>query len=485
METIFALMFGAWLAGELLLRAATHNKKSHIISIALLFMGFSVFTSLILLLSGIWYFTVPLAASLFNGARAYQGAYGWDYARAQVARMQNWIAGGMVTALLIGLLFTPQAFMLSLNILFFAISLYCLLHTMYAVRTLRYKPAPGSDELPTVTLAIPARNENHALTAALRAATASQYPKLEILVLDDCSQDETAEIIRSFAHAGVRFVKGAEPSDDWLGKNRAYQLLSRQANGKYILFMGVDERLAPDSILQLVQYMEQRRLRMASILPYRPQFDLFASLLQPMRYYRHLALPFMNGQPLPISSAWIIARDELESAGGFAAVSRNIDPETYFARRLLKNGAYRFLLSNKKLGITTRKRYRSQIDTGVRSVYPRLHRNIMVSLALAAGFALFLATSINLIVVTLTPELYFGINEQLQLAAWIALLACHTFILLHVRPHSWWLAPLSLPIALALQSWLFIKSAYEYEFGQVIWKGRSVCIPVLTGKRGT
>src|SRR5690606_10627587 len=60
-------------------------------------------------------------------------------------------------------------------------------------------------ELPTVSVCIPARNETNALEDCLRSMLANDYPKLEILVLDDCSQDRTAEVIKSFAHAGVRF----------------------------------------------------------------------------------------------------------------------------------------------------------------------------------------------------------------------------------------------------------------------------------------
>src|SRR4029077_9013676 len=58
-------------------------------------------------------------------------------------------------------------------------------------------------DLPTVTVAIPARNEDAQLDQCLQSLLAGDYPKLEIIVLDDCSQDRTSEIIRRFAHDGV------------------------------------------------------------------------------------------------------------------------------------------------------------------------------------------------------------------------------------------------------------------------------------------
>src|SRR5258708_23758653 len=123
-------------------------------------------------------------------------------------------------------------------------SLVLLASTMRHVRTTRAPrlPEPGiSDhDLPTLTVAIPARNETDDLEACLTSLVASNYPKLEILVLDDCSQSRrTPEIIRSYAHAGVRFVEGKSPERNWLAKNQAYQQLFEEANGELLLFAGV------------------------------------------------------------------------------------------------------------------------------------------------------------------------------------------------------------------------------------------------------
>jgi hypothetical protein len=88
------------------------------------------------------------------------------------------------------------------------------------------KPLP-KDELPSLSVLIPARNETTQLETCLTSLLASTYPKLEIIVLDDCSQDKrTPEIIRSFAQSGIRFIAGEIPSDTWLAKNFAYKLMA-------------------------------------------------------------------------------------------------------------------------------------------------------------------------------------------------------------------------------------------------------------------
>lgn len=55
-------------------------------------------------------------------------------------------------------------------------------------------PDSQSKLLPTVTIAIPARNETEALAECLEQWIASTYPKLEILVLDDCSRTKRAQL---------------------------------------------------------------------------------------------------------------------------------------------------------------------------------------------------------------------------------------------------------------------------------------------------
>ncbi|MCD8561812.1 glycosyltransferase, partial [Candidatus Saccharibacteria bacterium] len=116
----------------------------------------------------------------------------------------------------------------------------------------------GSD-MPSVSVCIPARNEQHALADCLQRVIASTYERLEIIVLDDVSGDDTSALIRSFAQDGVRFVQGKALPPGWLGKNHALQGLLEEASGSYVLFMDVDTRLEPQAIEHLVRYAQSHR----------------------------------------------------------------------------------------------------------------------------------------------------------------------------------------------------------------------------------
>jgi hypothetical protein len=127
-------------------------------------------------------------------------------------------------------------------------------------KTLQATTAYTDQALPTLSVLIPARNETDDLHACLTDLIASDYPKLEIIVLDDCSQNKrTPEIIRDFAQSGVRFIAGDEPSESWLAKNYAYEQLAQASNGDYLLFCGVDLRVSPGALRELMTTMLEDR----------------------------------------------------------------------------------------------------------------------------------------------------------------------------------------------------------------------------------
>ncbi len=253
-------------------------------------------------------------------------------------------------------------------------------------------------DLPTLTVAIPARNETADLQTCLETLTASDYPKLEIIVLDDCSQNaRTPEIIRSFAQKGVRFLQGDDIKQNWLAKNQAYQQLLDAASGDYIVFAGVDTRFEPESLRRLVEAAMYKNKSMISVIPSNDTLSLFSQsesiLLQPVRYAWELSLPRkMFKRPPVLSTCWIIQRKTLQSAGGFAAVSRSIVPESYFARVCAVHDGYSFMQSNEYIGIRSHKATPEQWDTGIRTRYPQLHRRpeLVLLITIAEVFGLLL-----------------------------------------------------------------------------------------------
>jgi len=337
-------------------------------------------------------------------------------------------------------------------------------------------------DLLSLTVAIPARNETEELEQCLESLLSSNYPKLEILVLDDCSQNKrTPEIIRNFAQRGVRFMAGSAPPESWLAKNYAYDQLAAGANGSLILFCGVDARFEPHSLTAIVKTMLQRKKTMLSVMPrnLRQGSGPAGLMIQPSRYAWEICIPrrLLNRPPV-LSTCWMITKDALKTAGGFDAARRSILPEAYLAREAAKNNdGYSFVQADKVLGVSTQKTVTEQHDTAVRTRYPQLHRRpevvCLVGLAELSllfwplvMFAVALLTGVwPLAVLCGLAYLLYGIN-------YFAVTA-----ITYQRPV--WSSLLLFPVAVIYDLWLLNYSMWQYEFHEVLWKGRNVCLPLM------
>lgn len=344
-------------------------------------------------------------------------------------------------------------------------------------------PQPVADrDLPALSVLIPARNETDDLDRCLQSLIACDYPKLEIVVLDDCSaMRRTPEIIRSYAHEGVRFIQGQMPDETrWLAKNFAYAQLAHAASGELLLFCGVDTRFEPQSLRELVGILETRGKDMLSVMPLRSAPDSQrSSILQAMRYYWEICLPrrFFKRPPV-LSTCWLIRRNTLERMGGFESVSRSVNPEAPLARKAVATDSYRFIRSDEQLGLWSDKSEAEQYATSIRVRYPQLHRRLeLVALASMYEAVFMLGPIVGLIFV---PHMA---HAMAYVALWGVTLFCllitYGIVVMGARLSNPWYGWALLPVGILADLWVLNVSMWKYEFRSVDWKGRNVCVPVM------
>lgn len=123
--------------------------------------------------------------------------------------------------------------------------------------------APSPQKFPRVSVVAPARNEAKKIRATLRSLLAQDYPNLEIIVINDRSDDETGAIIDEFVAQDerVKAIHVAELPSGWLGKNHANWRGAERATGDYLLFTDADVLFAPSTISKTVGYALQCRAR--------------------------------------------------------------------------------------------------------------------------------------------------------------------------------------------------------------------------------
>lgn len=123
----------------------------------------------------------------------------------------------------------------------------------------------------SVSIIIPVRNEALNIRECLESLQKLSYDtdKLEIIVVDDGSTDNTADIISEFTHKNstFRLINAPVLPDGWMGKNHACFIGAKEAKNDILLFIDADVRLLPNSLLKTTAYMVGNDVKMLSLTP--------------------------------------------------------------------------------------------------------------------------------------------------------------------------------------------------------------------------
>lgn len=363
-----------------------------------------------------------------------------------------------------------------------AITLLFVLHKIRrAYKNFRFKPLDNvltDDELPSVSVCLPARNENNSMTECLESVLASNYPKMEVIVLDDASSDNTSHLIKAFAHAGVRFVAGKPRPSDWLGKNFALETLLEESSGKYVLFMDVDTRLSPTAIRSLVEKIAHDNLAMISVIPQR--YDTFraSTWFSTLRNFWELVLD-SKYRPGSSSAAWLVDRKMLaDELGGFEIWRDDVQPELYIANEVAKTDQHRLIVSTPELGVRFEKKWSSQIETGRRTLLPRFGNSI---LSVLVGVGLLCLIVLPQLVVILSWVEGWWEFLWIQLALGVIASVIFAYYCRLVWRNRWWIGFFVAPYVAWQEIFLMISSIIGYKRGTITWKGRRVDRPTRKG----
>ena len=127
----------------------------------------------------------------------------------------------------------------------------------------------SDEDLPLLSVVVPACNEEATLEAAVKTLLGSRYPALEVVLVDDRSTDQTGALVDAIAAADprVRAVHIQELPAGWLGKNHAMHVASQQVSGEYVLYADADVHYGPDCLRRAVCWAERAQLDHMTLLP--------------------------------------------------------------------------------------------------------------------------------------------------------------------------------------------------------------------------
>lgn len=329
---------------------------------------------------------------------------------------------------------------------------------------------PGEE---LVSVLVPARNEAGRIAACLDALGAQDYANLEVLVLDDCSEDTTAEIARSFEGRvpGLRVLEGAPLPDGWIGKPHACAQLAREARGAWLLFTDADVALAPDGVRRGLALARGNGADLLTALPAQRTETFAEGLTIPLLYFLvagflpMFAMPFLRSPRLAAASGqfMLFRREAYERIGGHEAVRGAIVEDVALAFAV-RRAELRLVIAN-GAEIANCRMY-----TGWRDVVEGFSKNAfagaggsaaVLGLIILIAAAAFVVPPVGLLV---APSAWFAVETALALAARLALAVAFR--------NPLWSAVLH-PVAVVVALGIAVRSFWLTRFGGgVAWRGR-------------
>lgn len=151
-----------------------------------------------------------------------------------------------------------KAFRIKIGLLSHATTLMLLLFLSYRLganlRFLRWARRQTSKQVTakaSVSILVPARNEDATISACIRSLLQQDYPNFEVIVLNDASTDGTGAQLNALAATDpkLRIIHGdAQLPAGWNGKSFACHRLAAAATGEWLLFTDADTQHARDSV---------------------------------------------------------------------------------------------------------------------------------------------------------------------------------------------------------------------------------------------
>ena len=197
-----------------------------------------------------------------------------------------------------------------------------------------------------VSVLIPARNEEVNIKRCLYSLIDQSYKNLEIIVLDDDSDDQTYNIVKDVSKnfSSIKLIKGERKSNGWTGKNWACHQLSKFAKGDFLLFIDADTKLQKNTISETVSEMNNNDVDLISLFPNRitnTAIDKIISVTIGWFIFSCLPIIFSNRNPM-FSSAFgqflLFRKGAYFSIGGHESIKDKILDDFELGRLITKRG---------------------------------------------------------------------------------------------------------------------------------------------------
>jgi chlorobactene glucosyltransferase len=195
---------------------------------------------------------------------------------------------------------------------------------------------------------VPARNEAGTIETVVRSILDSSYHRLELIVVDDRSNDDTAAIVERLGaeDARLRLVRGASLPDGWYGKPWACFQGAERAHGPLLLFTDADTRHGPELLGRAVAALQQEGADLVTVSPHQRCVTFWERVVMPqiwlllgLRYHPHRVNRARRERDVIANGQFILTtQDAYAAAGTHAAVRHEVAEDLALAQTYLRHG---------------------------------------------------------------------------------------------------------------------------------------------------
>lgn len=346
--------------------------------------------------------------------------------------------------------------------------------------TARTAAAP---KCPRVTAIVPARNEAPTIGRTVESLAAQTYAgDLQIVVVDDHSEDGTAEAVAQIAATSrstrvIRVLKAETLPPGWTGKIWAMHQGVQKAteeNTEYFWFTDADIVHAPDTLARLMSRAMDQKLDLVSLMVLLQATSFAERLLIPAFLYFFLMLYVPRWIADPKSCAAgaaggcvLLRRQALERSRGLAAIRGEVIDDCALARTVKGSGGTIWMgLTRKSVSLREYKGFAEIRDMIARTAFTQLRYSTLILSGTLLGLLL---TYIVPVVATFSGQ---RLTMIMGIAAWLLMAITYLPTVRFYRLRAPW--ALLLPGAALFYSYATVLSAVRYWLGRGgQWKGRA------------
>lgn len=374
------------------------------------------------------------------------------------------------------------------------VALASLMHSFFATFRKVSSCTIANDQLPSISVIVPVRNEETKIARCLESLAKQDYPNFEIVVIDDNSTDASGRIIAEIAarHANFKVIQGRESRPGWLGKCNALDHGTPQAKGEWLVFSDADTYHHPNSLRDAVGAAINYKVDMISFMPVQELYSFSERIVMPT-----LLGSFLIGDPTntindPKSSRAyaygqyiMVRRTTYDAIGGHESVKDQILDDISIGRVTKQKGFSVTACDGRPLYTVRMYSNFPEVWSGwTKNAYAIINCNIVGLIGIIVLLNLwFVAPFLTLATATFAPQLF---SNTIQMPA-VWLLIGTQFISLiywYARSTAFYkgLEPLLLyffllPLGAISVSALYINSASCFLTGkQVKWKDRDYSV---------